>query len=154
MNWTDLQENWVPLSDADKFRKYARENRINKAVETKQSETYYEKDKGVSYNNITEISFTNVLTNIETEILRIISKSGLKNIELLARIVGVTMLKMRPKEIAARERFEKWCKRRKIEQKFENTTNIKNICTNSLKLYNSSNKKPANNKPPEFYYPM
>jgi hypothetical protein len=33
------------------------------------------------------------------------SKSGLKNTELLARIVGVTMLKMKPREISARERL-------------------------------------------------
>jgi hypothetical protein len=26
MDWADLQENWVPLSDPDKFCKYAQEN--------------------------------------------------------------------------------------------------------------------------------
>jgi hypothetical protein len=34
--------------------------------------------------------------------------TGLQNTELLARITAVTMMKMQPEEVAARERFNAW----------------------------------------------
>lgn len=152
MNWTDLQENWVPLSDADKFRKYAKENCIKVSNDDSQNETYYEHDKGISYNNITEINFTNILTNIEEEISRVALVSGLKNTELLSRIVAVTMLKMKPKEITVRERFEQRCKRQNIEEQVFMVQKHEVSSANPEVLETSSNKK--DNKPPDFWYPI
>lgn len=153
MNWTDLQENWVSLSDADKFSKYAKENCIKVSNDNdSQSETYYEEDKGLIYNNITEINFTNILPNIEKEISRVALVSGLKNTELLGRIVAVTMLKMKPKEVAVRERFEQWCKRQNIDEQIFMLQKQEVSSTNPEMPETSSNEK--DNKPPDFWYPM
>jgi hypothetical protein len=147
MDWTDLQENWVPLSDPDKFRKYAKENSVRQNMAGGQ-ESYFEADKGTFYSEITEFDFTNI-PNIEKEIMRITELSGLKNNELLSRIIAVTMMKMRPKEVTARERFAKEEKNFAAEPKRD----VKMpVAGQAAVQANDANK--TDNAPPDFWYPM
>jgi hypothetical protein len=142
MNWTDLQKNWVPLSDINKFRKYAKENSIE-SPRNNEKESYFESDRGAFYGNITEFDFTNI-SNIESEILRIMENSCLKNSELIARIIAITMMKMQPKEITVRERFNAWDNPVYKEVGLPSTSH-------DIAEVNATAK---NNAPPDFYYPM
>jgi hypothetical protein len=145
MNWTDLQENWVPLSDPDKFIKYAAENPEHRIV-TAPKDSYFESDKGTFYDNITEFDFTDIPA-IEKELLRITDHSSLRNTDLLARVIAVTMMKMMPREVSIRERFKE---QNQAEDKSKSDTiNVIEPHTSGI-----THIKKDENAPPDFYYPM
>jgi hypothetical protein len=146
MDWTDLQENWVPLSDPEKFKKYAKENKYQMTVPGN-PDTYFDADRGTFYDTITEFNFTTI-PDVEKEIIRITESSNLKNNELLAKIVAVTMFKMRPREVTARERFAKWEKSAGSEFKEELPASVESVATVTVVPLK------ADNAPPDFWYPM
>jgi hypothetical protein len=160
MDWTDLQKNWVPLSDPDKYRKYAKENHSDPVV-SERKDSYFELDRGSCYDNITEYNFTNI-PNIETEIRRITGMTGLQNTELLARITAVTMMKMQPEEVTARERFNAWEKiHKKTQVSLRETVHTDEgsmpgtAATDVRQSSGAADVSPKkDNAPPDFYYPM
>lgn len=160
MDWTDLQKNWVPLSDQDKYRKYAKENHTDLAVRERK-DSYFEPDRGSCYDNITEYNFTNI-PNIETEIRRITGMTSLKNTELLARITAVTMMKMQPEEVTARERFTAWERVHKknpvplSEAVHTDEGSMPDNAVTGAKQGSGTAGVPLkkDNAPPDFYYPM
>jgi hypothetical protein len=146
MDWTDLQKHWVPLSDPDKFLKYAKENHVSRPVAG--GESYFEADRGSFYSDIIEYDFTNI-PNIKSEISRITDGSGLNNAELLALITAVTMLKMKPMEVTARERFAAW------ERSGNKAAEADSVSASALRTHvAASPTEKKDDAPPDFYYPM
>jgi hypothetical protein len=152
MDWTDLQENWAPLSDPDKFRKYARENHCV-LTPSADGDSFFESDRGSFYDNIMEFDFTNI-PNIEKEILRIAGLSGLNNTEPLARVSAVTMMKRQPKEVTSRERFKMWEVRHGQARPASDLPVGQPASAVNAIVEKRKEAKGEDGAPPDFYYPM
>jgi hypothetical protein len=88
--------------------------------------------------------------------------TGLQNTELLARITAVTMMKMQPEKVTARERFNAWERvHKKTQVSLSETVHTDegsmpgNVGIGARQGSGTADVLPKkDNAPPDFYYPM